>query len=128
CQTDDLHEIPLAKLACHGAENAGSDGRSVFLDKHGGIFVKANVGTVLAANFLSCSDNDGVVNLTFFDSAVGDGLFYRDLALVAQTSELAGRAADRHDHLNPLRSRIVRDRQRGLHLNHKITSKVIVDG
>src|SRR4029077_9099131 len=52
-EADDLHEILLAKFAGHGPENACTDRRPVVFDKHGCIFGKSNVCSVLTANLFT---------------------------------------------------------------------------
>lgn len=39
-QRDDLHIVFLAELARHGAEDTGSDGIELLIDKHHGVIVK----------------------------------------------------------------------------------------
>src|SRR5215207_3593390 len=43
CQRDDLHELLLAKLTAHGAEDAGATGLPVVLEDHCGVLVEADV-------------------------------------------------------------------------------------
>ena len=65
-------KLLLAKLACDRAEHTRSDRRSVVLDQHRCVLVKADIGSVLAANFLFRSHDDGVVNLSFLCGAIGN--------------------------------------------------------
>src|SRR5215218_8978796 len=93
CEAHDLHEILLTQLTSYGAEHMCSDLSSVF-----------------AADFLVRSDDDGVVNFTFFRGAIGRSFLHRHFDLVAEASDLCGRTADRCDHYDALCTRIICDR------------------
>src|ERR1044072_3302192 len=46
-QRNDLHELLLAQLPTHGAEDARAAGLAIGLEDHGGVLVEADVGPVL---------------------------------------------------------------------------------
>src|ERR1700749_5350947 len=48
-QRHDLHEVTLAQLACHGAEDAGSPRVVLGVDQHRRVLVESDVRPVLAA-------------------------------------------------------------------------------
>src|SRR4051794_3732338 len=49
CQRDDLHEVLLAQLAGHRAENTGAARIVVLVDHHGRVLVETHVAAVAAA-------------------------------------------------------------------------------
>src|ERR671921_67780 len=83
-ERNDLHEVPVAKLAGDGPEDARADGRVVGLDEHARVLVEADVGAVLAADVLHRADDDGVVHRPLLHRPVGARLLDRHLDLVAE--------------------------------------------
>src|SRR5271170_3540678 len=59
-ERDDLEKLLLAEFAGHRAEDAGADRLVDVVDDDGGILVKANIGTVLAAVLLAGADDDSL--------------------------------------------------------------------
>src|SRR5919107_5352895 len=83
-ERNDLHEVAVAEFARDGAEDARADGRVVRLDEHARVLVEADVGAVLAADFLDRADDDGVVHRPLLNRPVRRGLLDRHLDLVAE--------------------------------------------
>src|SRR3972149_4735741 len=51
-QRDHLHEIPVPQLPAHGAEDARTTRVPGGVDEHGGVFVKGDIGAVVAPQLL----------------------------------------------------------------------------
>src|SRR5690606_33871433 len=75
-QRDDLHELLVAQLAAHGAEDASAARIVVRLDEHGGVLVELDVGTVRTAALLDGAHDDGLHHVTPLDVAAGDGVLH----------------------------------------------------
>src|SRR5882762_8599237 len=73
-QRDDLHELPLAQLTRHGAEDARPLGLFLVVDQHRGILVEPDVGAVLPPHFLHGPDEDRVVVVTLLAAAARERL------------------------------------------------------
>src|SRR5215207_7780679 len=58
---DDLHELPLAQFARHGAEDARSLGLLLVVDEDGRVLVEPDVASVLAPDFLDGTDEHRLV-------------------------------------------------------------------
>src|SRR5262245_64632436 len=71
-ERDDLHELALAQLARHGAENARPLGLLLVVDQHGGVLVEADVGAVLATNLLHRTNQNRLVHVTLLDLGPGE--------------------------------------------------------
>ena len=69
-QRNDFQKVPVPQFATDRTENAGTDGFFLVIDQHGGVIVKANIGSVLAPILLARPDNDGFDHLSFFYRAV----------------------------------------------------------
>src|SRR5712691_3555841 len=74
---DDLHELPLAQLAGHGAEDAGPHRLAGVVDENGRVVVELDVGTVAAATLFHGADDDGLDHRPLLDRAVRRGFLDR---------------------------------------------------
>src|SRR5450759_920604 len=72
CERDDPHELPLAKLTGHRAEDAGAAGLPVTLQDHGSVLVELDVRAVPATVLLDGAHHHGLDDLAFLDVATGD--------------------------------------------------------
>src|SRR6187399_1874241 len=117
-QRNDLHEAPLAQLARHRAEHARADRLVLVVDEHGGVAVEADVAAVAAALLLAGANDHGLYDLALLHRAVRRRFLHRRRDDVAEARVAAGRAADRVDHGNLPRPRIVGDVENRAHLDH----------
>src|SRR6266850_5869954 len=107
-QRDDLHELPLAKLARHGAEDARPLGLFLVVDQHGGVLVESNVAAVLAAHFLPGPDQDRLVHVALLHGRARKRVLDGNHDHVPEHAvALPGAAQDLHDPRDPS-ARIVR--------------------
>src|SRR6185437_15775723 len=70
---DDLHEVALAQLAGHRAENAGAARVVRGVDEHGRVLVEGDVGAVLAPVGLLGAHDHGGHHLALLDRALRAG-------------------------------------------------------
>src|SRR5699024_6676027 len=71
-QRDDLHELLVAQLAAHRAEDAGAPGVTVVLEDDRGVLVETDVGTVGTPTFLAGAHDDRLHDVALLDVAAGD--------------------------------------------------------
>src|SRR6478736_7526974 len=71
-QRDDLHELLVAQLAAHRAEDARATGLPVVLEDHGGVLVELDVRTVGTARGLDRADDDGLDHIALLDVSARD--------------------------------------------------------
>src|ERR1700716_2201967 len=65
-QGHDLHEVPLAQLSGHRAEDARAPGIVLVVDDHGGDVVDADVRAIRPPVFLGHADHDRLHDLALF--------------------------------------------------------------
>lgn len=107
-QGDDLHEVLLTKFAGNGSENTGAAWIEILVNDDDGIVVKAQVGTILAADRLAGSDDDGTDNLALLDGSAGGGLLDVGGDDVTDTGG-EGPLADNADHCGHAGAGVVSD-------------------
>src|SRR5947208_16067055 len=73
-ERDDLHEVAVAQLPGHGAEDAGAAGVVLGVDEHGRVLVEGDVGAVVATELLAGADHHRVDHLALLDRALRIGL------------------------------------------------------
>src|SRR5215471_4852397 len=73
---DDLHEVAVAQLARHRAEDARPARVVLGVDDHGGVLVEADVGAVVAAEALARAHDDRGDDLALLDRPLRVGLFH----------------------------------------------------
>src|SRR5688572_24786010 len=107
-ERNDLHELPLAKLARHRTEDARSLGFLLVVDQHGRVLVEADVGAVLAADFLPRPDQDRLVHVALLHGRSRKRVLDGDHDDVPEHAVAFTRAAqDLHDPRDA-RARVVR--------------------
>src|SRR5260370_176704 len=89
-QRHDLQELLFAQLAGHRPEHAGSHRLSGFIDEHGGILVKADIGAVAAAVLLALAHDHALDHGALFRRSVRGSLLDRRGHHVAQPPLQAG--------------------------------------
>src|SRR6266576_6831073 len=117
-QRHDLHELLLAQLAGHRAENAGGPWLAFVVDQHCRILVEANVGAVLALGLLGCPHDHRLDHFTLLHLAGGNSVFDRDYDDVAEPPIATLGPAEHADHERAARARIVRDLELRFLLHH----------
>src|SRR5208282_3305454 len=123
-QRDDLGELFVAQLSCHGAEHACSHRFARIVDQNRGIVVKPDVRAILATPLFPHSNNHSLHDRALLDLTFRCRFFYRRGDDVAETSLQSGVAAHRHNAHQLPRAGIVGYRQPGSHLNHFVCSPV----
>src|SRR3954469_14027085 len=76
-QGDDLHEVAVAQLAGHRAEDARAPRVVLRVDEHGGVLVEGDVGAVVSPELLAGANDDGRDDLALLDRPLGVGLLDR---------------------------------------------------
>src|SRR2546425_3420789 len=117
-QRHDLHELLVAQLAPHGPEDAGRPRFALVRDEHGGVFVEADVGAVLALGLLGGPDDHRPDDLPLLDLARGDGVLDRDDDDVSQPRVATLGPAEDADHECPPGARVVRVLEHRFLLHH----------
>src|SRR5262245_56927393 len=67
CERDDLHEVAIAELPGHRAEDSGPPRVVLIVDQHRGVLVECDVGAVVAAVGLLRPDDHGGHDLALVD-------------------------------------------------------------
>src|SRR5687767_1858312 len=124
-ERDDLHEAALAQFAGNGPEHARADRLTLVVDQHRRIAVEADVAAVLAALLLAHADDHGLDDLALLDLAFRRRLFHVGGDDVAEIGITPGRAADRVNHGNLPRPRVVGDVENRSHLDHGVPLCVV---
>src|SRR5215210_5293498 len=130
-ERDDLHEVAVAQLAGHGAEDARAARVVAVVDQHGGVLVEGDVRAVVAAELLLRADHHGGHDLALLDGADDDVAHARvapvAAAAHADAEHLAGARVVRHleprlllDHL--ARSSTSTRRQRFVRLSGRLST------
>src|SRR5438105_12639762 len=117
-QRHDLHVLPVAQLARHGAEDARRARLPLLIDDHDSVLVEADVTAVLTPRLLRCSYDDRPCNVRFFHCAVRQRVldcYYDD---VSEAGVAPPRAAKDADDEGALRPRVVRDLDHRFLLDH----------
>src|SRR5512141_869839 len=114
----DLHVPLLAQLARHGAEDARRARLPGVVDQDGGVLVEPDVGPVLAADLLRGAYDDRLGHVALLHLAGGDRVLDRHHHGVAQARVAAAAPAQHPDHERLAGSRVVRDAQYRLLLDH----------
>src|SRR3954468_17367016 len=117
-ERDDLHEVALAQLARHRAEDARAARVVLRVDDHRGVLVEGDVSAVVAAELLAGADHDGLDDLALLDRPVRDGLLDRGDDDVADARVAAAGAAHDADREDLAGAGVVGHAQAGLVLDH----------
>src|SRR3954449_9345344 len=118
-QGDDLHEVAVAQLARHRAEDARAARVVGGVDDHGGVLVEGDVGAVLAAELLLGPDDHGGHDLALLDVAVRDRLLDRRHDRIAYPGVAALRASADADAQDLARAGVVGHAKPCLRLDHR---------
>src|SRR3954453_8991038 len=117
-QGDDLHEVAVAQLARHRAEDARAARVVGGVDDHGRVLVEGDVGAVLAAELLLGPYDHGGHDLALLDVAVRDRLLDRGDDAVADAGGAALRASADADAQDLARAGVVGHAKSCLRLDH----------
>ena len=118
-ERDDLHELLLAQLAAHGAEDAGAARLAVVLEDDGGVLVEADVGAVGTAALLDGAHDDGLDDVALLDVATGDRVLDGGDDDVADAGVAPTRATEHTDAQDLLGTGVVGDLESRLLLDHR---------
>src|SRR6266849_3634896 len=124
-ERDDLGELPVAQLAGHGAEDARAHGVVVGLEQDHGVAVEADIGAVLAADFLDRAHDDGAGDLALLHRPVRHRLLDGDDHNIAERGVALVGAAHDADALRLLGARVVRDVEHASGLDHGARSPLL---
>src|SRR5690554_433959 len=119
---DDAHELLVAQLAAHGAEDAGSARLAVTLEDDRGVLVESDVGPVLAAALLRGAHDDRLDDVALLDVATGDGVLDGGDDDVTDTGVAPAGASEHTDAEDLLRAGVVGDLESRLLLDHSMYS------
>src|SRR5215218_2950417 len=117
-ERDDLHEVALAQLARHRAEDARAARIVLGVDQDGGVLVEGDVGAVVAPELLLRPHDDRLDDLALLDRSVGNRLLDGADDHVADAGVAAVRAPGDPDAQHLARAGVVGDLQPGLLLDH----------
>src|SRR5215207_7497603 len=118
-ERDDLHEVAVAQLAGHRAEDAGAARVLLVVDEDGRVLVEGDVGAVVAPEFLLRAHHHGGHDLALLDRAVRDRLLDGADDDVAHPGVAAVAAAAHADAEQLARARVIRHLEPGLLLDHR---------
>src|SRR5215210_6604018 len=121
-ERDDLHEVAVAQLAGHRAEDASAARVVAVVDQHGGVLVEGDVGAVVAPELLLRAHHHGGNDLALLHRAVRDGLLDGADDDVAHAGVAPVAAAAHADAEHLAGARVVRDLEPGLLLDHRARS------
>src|SRR4051812_24897086 len=124
CQRDDLHELLVAQLAAHGAEDAGAARLAVLAEDHRGVLVEADVGPVAPAPRLHGAHDDRLDDVTLLDVAAGDRVLDGAHDDVADAGVATSRATEHPDAQDFLGTGVVGDLESRLLLDHLARSRI----
>src|SRR6266516_3413154 len=105
----DLHELLVAQLAAHRAENTSGPRLTLVVDQHGGVLVEPDVGAVFASSLFGRPHDHRLGHLALLHLTGGDGVLDRDDHDVAQPRVATLGPAEHADHERAPRARVVRD-------------------
>src|SRR5437899_2832368 len=77
-QRHDLHVLPVAELARHGAEDARRARLTLLVDDHDRVLVEADVAAILASRFLGRAHDDRSRDLGLLHGTVRQRVLHRD--------------------------------------------------
>ncbi|BAI64322.1 coenzyme F420-reducing hydrogenase, beta subunit [Rothia mucilaginosa DY-18] len=118
-QRNDLHELLVAKLTTHGAEDTGTTGITIsVLQDHCGVLVELDVGAVGTTGFLLGADDDCLDNVTLLYGTAGDCILDGCDNDVANACVATRGTTENTDGQDFLRTSVVGDLQSRLLLNH----------
>src|SRR3954462_3802392 len=120
---DDLHEVALAQLTGHRAEDARAARVVLGVDDHRGVLVEGDVGAVVAPELLLGAHDDRLDDVALLDGPVRVGLLDRGHDDVAHAGVAPARAAHHTDRQDLARARVVGHAQPGLVLDHRARSR-----
>src|SRR3954452_17889908 len=123
-ERDDLHEVALAQLARHGAEDARAARVVLRVDDDRGVRVEGDVRAVLAAVLLLRAHDDGRDDVALLDRPLRVGLLDGRLDDVADAGVARARAAHHADAQDLAGARVVGHAQAGLVLDHFARSRI----
>src|SRR3954454_19582308 len=123
-EADDLHEVAVAQLAGHRAEDARAPRVVLRVDDHGGVLVEGDVRAVLAPELLLRAHDDGLDDLALLDRSLRIGLLDGRRDDVADAGVAAARAALDADAQDLARAGVVGDLEPGLVLDHRARSHI----
>src|SRR5437868_8859170 len=112
---NNLQELLLAQFAGNRTEDASSYRLTGFIDQHGRILVKANVGSIPAARFLAHPDNHRLHYGALFRRSIRRCFLHRSGDDVAQTRSQTAGSTQRKDHLQLARAGVIGDFQHASH-------------
>src|SRR5207247_5007072 len=95
CERNDLHEVALAKLTGHGAEDTGPARLVLRIQENRRVVVETDHRAVGAAVFLRLPHDDRAHDLALLDAGVRDGVLHRGDEDIA---DLGGRPGGRRQH------------------------------
>src|SRR3954454_1284135 len=119
---DDLHEVAVAQLAGHGAEDAGAARVVLGVDQHRGVLVEGDVSAVVPAELLLGADDDRLDHLALADAAVRDRLLHGADDHVAHPGIAPARAAGHADAQDLAGAGVVGHLEAGFLLDHPRSS------
>src|SRR2546427_5416924 len=117
-QRHDLHELLLAQLAAHRAEDAGGARLAFVVDQHRRGLVEADVGAVLALGLLRRPHDHRFHHLALLHLAGGDRVLDRDDHDVTEPGVAAFGATEHADHERAPRAGVVGDLELRFLLDH----------
>src|ERR1700686_1851615 len=117
-QGNDLHEVLIAKLARHRAEDAGAARVVLRAEDDGRVLVEPNGGAILPAEFARGPDDDRLDHLALLHLAAGRRDRHGGRDDVADGGVLAVMAAHHPDQQDLTRTRVARHLQPRLLLDH----------
>src|SRR3954469_13569144 len=123
-EADDLHEVAVAQLAGHRAEDARAPRVVLRVDDHGGVLVEGDVRAVLAPELLLRAHDDGLDDLALLDGALRVGLLDGRRDDVADAGVAPARAALDADAQDLARAGVVGDLEARLVLDHRARSRI----
>src|SRR4051795_479659 len=119
CEGDDLHEVAVAELAGHRAEDAGSTGVLLRVDQNGRVLVEGDVRPVGAPELLLGSDDHRLNHLALAHAAMRRRLLDGSGDHVAHARVAAVVPALNADDEDLARARVVGDAKLCLLLDHQ---------
>src|SRR5215211_730732 len=121
-ERDDLHEVAVAELAGHRAEDARAAGVVLGVDEDGCVLVEGDVGAVVATELLLRANDDRLDDLALAHAAVRNRLLDGSHDHVAHTG-IAPAGASRHADAQDLAgAAVVGHLEAGFLLNHPRSS------
>jgi hypothetical protein len=123
-RANDPHELLLAQLSGHGAEDARADRLAFGRDQDGGVVVEADVRAVPAPVVAPRPHDhrpDHALAVLLDEGGIGRGFLDGGRDDVPQARVLPRRAPAHADAGDPARPGVVRHLEDGAHLNHRPT-------